>query len=269
MKLTGFVANELHNVMAEITVRYHAGDLTMIKEIIINSQKTDPVTMALKEALAMEQSKRQGKRPMEEGAAGSFKIMRVDETQLVTFHNTLTTEMGNVYKDSLGKEIIKVQNEVKSALGGMETSFISAMKTYCDEQLSVYKKYEEKLNEVRAEYETKLEEQRKLHKEEMDEKCKEVVKKALEDELGPVIYVKSVADKVAKRTTTEKEYKKIGIIAKDMFENRMKMSPGYTSRQYNSGPMVACEYRNRDYWVVQAAAEMYFQKNGGSKKGKK
>ena len=316
MKLTGFVANELQNVMSEITVRYRAGDLTMIKEIIINSQKTDPVTMALKEALAMEQSKRQGKRPMEEGAAGSFKIMRVDEAQLVTFHNTLTTEMGNVYKDSLekemgkvsneltcvykdtlGKEMIKVQNEVKSTLGGMETSFLSAMKTYCAEQLAVYQKYEEKLNEVRAEYETKLEEQRKLHMDEMKQRIdqdqehmkrqlkmqkanlkaqyKEDLKREVEAELGPLIKVKSVCDKVSGRNSVEKEWLAVGVLAKEMFIDRMKTSPGYATRQYNEGPMVACGYRNRDYWLLQIAAETYYKTRAGpasntsNNKGKK
>ena len=58
MKTSGPVANDLQNVMAEIVARYKAGDLTMIKEIIRNSEKTDPVTMAMKAALAAEKSKK-------------------------------------------------------------------------------------------------------------------------------------------------------------------------------------------------------------------
>lgn len=58
MKLKGVVANELQNVMAEIASRYRAGDASLIKEIVVNSQKTDVVTVALKGALAAERIKK-------------------------------------------------------------------------------------------------------------------------------------------------------------------------------------------------------------------
>ena len=87
MITNGPVANDLKSVMAEIVSRYKAGDKTMIKEIIANSEKTDPVTLAMKAALAAERCKKRSAIDDEDEQGHIVKYNKVVETlQTVVMH---------------------------------------------------------------------------------------------------------------------------------------------------------------------------------------